>query len=403
MRVRIVGAGGREMALAWRLAKDPKVTQLQVARPHPGWPAQTVVVDTLDAKQTDLVVVGPEAPLVEGLADDCAAQGIPCFGPTAAAAQLEASKSWAKDIMQAADVPTAAHHTVALSDPNLDRIALEMVSDGVVLKADGLAGGKGVFVCDTASDVQSALVALRAHPTSAAEQIVVEERLTGPETSVFGITDGTRVVGLPSSRDHKRLLNGALGPNTGGMGAIAPDPNMTAEGVERVLREVHEPVLAELRKRGLSYRGVLYVGLMLTTDGPRVLEFNVRFGDPECQALMALWTDPLRWLYGAASGSLPQGRPQIADGAACCVVLAAAGYPTRPVTGAVIPPSVQAPSSKVFQAGVALKDGQLRVAGGRVLGATGWGKTAMDARAHAYRAAESVRFDGAHLRTDIGL
>jgi phosphoribosylamine--glycine ligase len=187
------------------------------------------------------------------------------------------------------------------------------------------------------------------------------------------------------------------------MGAIAPDPNMTAEGVERVLREVHEPVLAELRKRGLNYRGVLYVGLMLTPDGPRVLEFNVRFGDPECQALMALWTDPLPWLYGAATGSLPQGQPQIADGAACCVVLAAPGYPTRPVAGAVIPFPVQTPSSTVFQAGVALNDGVLTVAGGRVLGATGWAATAAEARSHAYRAVETVRFDGAQIRSDIGL
>lgn len=403
MRVRIVGVGGREMALAWRLAKDPNVTQLQVARPHPGWPSRTVVVDTLNAEQTDLVIVGPEAPLVDGLADTCAAQGIPCFGPTAAAAQLEASKSWAKEVMLAAGVSTAAHHTVALSDPELDRIALHMAADGVVLKADGLAGGKGVFVCDEADDVRRALVALRAHPGSAAKQIVVEERLTGPETSVFGITDGTRIVGLPSSRDHKRLFDGALGPNTGGMGAIAPDPNMTAEGVETVLRQVHEPVLAELRKRGLSYRGVLYAGLMLTPSGPRVLEFNIRFGDPECQALMALWTDPLRWLYGAATGCLPEGQPDIADGAACCVVLAAPGYPTKPIRGALIPTPQETPSSTVFQAGVALQAGALTAAGGRVLGATGWGATLTQARTHAYSAAESVRFDVAHIRSDIGL
>ncbi|MFT6145422.1 MAG: phosphoribosylamine--glycine ligase [Myxococcota bacterium] len=360
-------------------------------------------MDVLDATRTDLVIVGPEAPLVEGLADECAAQGVPCFGPLAAAAQLEASKSWAKEVMLAAGVLTAEHHTLALSDPELDRVALAMASDGVVLKADGLAGGKGVFVCDDADDVRRALIALRAHSGSAAERIVVEERLTGPETSVFGITDGTRVIGLPSSRDHKRLLDGAKGPNTGGMGAIAPDPNMTAEGVKEVLRTVHEPVLAELRRRGLTYRGVLYAGIMLTPKGPRVLEFNVRFGDPECQALMALWTDPLRWLYGAANGTLPDGRPQIAEASSCCVVLAARGYPTHPRTGAVIPAPQETSSSTVFQAAVAQTDGALTVAGGRVLGATGWGSTAEQARARAYAAAETVRFDGAHLRSDIGL
>ena len=401
MRVRLVGCGGRENALAWRLAMSGDVGELWVDAPHPGWPARArVAAEPADQSAVDLVIVGPEAPLVDGLADRCRANGIACFGPGAAGAQLEASKSYAKDIMQAAGVPTAKHNTVDLDDPALDAVVAERAAGGIVLKADGLAGGKGVFVCDGPHDAAQAVVSLRTTLANSAARVVVEERLTGPETSVFALCDGTRVVGLVSTRDHKRVGDGDTGPNTGGMGAIAPDPRMDPAAVHNVVRTVHEPVLRELASRGISYRGVLYAGLMLTPAGPRVLEFNVRFGDPECQVLMALWDDPLPWLYGAATGSLPDGTPSFRDEHACAVVVAAEGYPAEPITGAPIPSP--APGSTIFYAGASGPADAPVVSGGRVLAATATAPTATQAQAQATALARTLTWPGAHHRTDIG-
>ncbi|HHO49768.1 MAG TPA: phosphoribosylamine--glycine ligase [Deltaproteobacteria bacterium] len=414
MRVVLVGSGGREAALAWRLARSPSLSELWVTGENPGWPpgtsersAATVAAQAELAREVgaDLVVVGPEGPLVEGLADALHRLGIPCFGPTQAAARLESSKAATKEICAAAGVPTAAAVIADRDDrASMARAEARCARGRVVVKADGLAAGKGVIVCESPGQAAGALEQL-AHLGGASARLVLEDLLEGPEVSVFALCDGARAVALPSAQDHKQLLDGGRGPNTGGMGAICPCPLVDHEQAEALVAAVHQPVIAELARRGHPYRGVLYAGLMLTRDGPMLLEFNVRFGDPECQAMMPLWgDDPLPWLHGAAIGSLPAGAPRFAPGAACCVVLASAGYPARSDRGRIIPEPEPTEGVIVFHAGTRRdRAGLLRTDGGRVLGITGTGPGLEVARSRAYAAVEGWRFEGAQLRTDIGL
>lgn len=407
MRVVLVGNGGREHALAWRIAQSPTLTRLVVTGRNPGWPARAELRPASThaeivalARDADLVVVGPEAPLAAGLADEVTAAGVACFGPVRAAARLESSKAFAKDVMAAARVPTAASIAVDRDDPR----ARERCARGdVVIKADGLAAGKGVVVCETPEEALAALDDM-ARFGDAARTLVLEDRLTGPEVSVFALCDGRRAVALPSAQDHKTLLDGGKGPMTGGMGAYAPCPLVDPSAAHRIVAAVHQPVLDEMARRGAPYRGVLFAGLMLTPQGPRVLEFNVRFGDPECQPLMALWDDDvLPWLYGASMGSLPAGEPRFASGAACCVVLAAPGYPAAPQKGIAIPEPPPSEDVLVFHAGTTRGvDGVLRTSGGRVLGITGLGPDLPTARRRAYDALPGWTFPGAQYRTDIG-
>lgn len=415
MRVLLVGNGGREAALAWRIARSPSVSALTVTAPNPGWPASAAlrpashddaIVAIVREQGSDLVVVGPEAPLARGLADRLRAVGIPVFGPDAAAARLESSKAFAKEVMQAAGVPTARALVVHRSEPADLAAAEARIAEGrVVVKADGLAAGKGVFVCPTPEEAREALREIwSGRFGAAADRLVLEDLLTGPEVSVFALCDGERAVALPSAQDHKRLADGDQGPNTGGMGAIAPCPLLDPAETERVVEQVHVPVLRELARRGTPFRGLLYAGLMLTPEGPRVLEFNVRFGDPECQPLMCLWEDDvIPWLHGAATGRLPECRPKFADGAACCVVLASAGYPLSAELGVAIPEPGPQEGVVVFHAGTTRdEDGVLRTHGGRVLGITGVGADLEEARRRAYAAVQGWRFPGAQVRTDIG-
>jgi phosphoribosylamine--glycine ligase len=403
----LVGNGGREHALAWRLARSATATRLVAVGRHPAWPERFEViegdpVEVARRVQAGLVVVGPEAPLGAGLADRVIAAGIPCFGPTAAAARLETSKAFCKEILAAAGVPTAAALVVERADPAGMARARERCARGdVVLKADGLAAGKGVVVCATGAEALAALDEMGRFG-EAATRIVLEDRLIGPEASVFALCDGARAVPLPSAQDHKRRRDADQGPNTGGLGAVAPCPLLPASAVEEILDAVHRPVLAEMARRGIPFRGVLFAGLMLTPDGPRVLEFNVRFGDPECQPLMLLWDeDIVPWLLGAARGALPAGTPRFREGAAVCVVLAAAGYPDAPEAGAEIHEGGPVEEGELFIAGARRIGGQLVVSGGRVLGPTAWGPDVATARARAYAGAARWQFPGAQQRSDI--
>ena len=308
--------------------------------------------------------------------------------------------------MAEAGVPTAGHLEVDKDDPQSVERAMARIAQGdVVVKVDGLAAGKGVFVCHTEAEAREALDEVwSGRFGDAARHVVLEDRMEGPEVSVFGITDGGRVVGLPASQDHKALLDGNQGPNTGGMGAYAPCPLLDDAAVEEIIETVHRPVVRVMAERGTPFRGVLFAGLMLTKDGPRVLEFNARFGDPETQPLMCLWEDDiLPWLAGAARGDLPHGAPRFRDGAACCVVLASRGYPVTSEKDVIIPEPPRAEDVVVFHAGTRRgDDGLLRTSGGRVLGITGLGDSVQDARAKAYEALDGWAFDGAQWRTDIG-
>jgi phosphoribosylamine--glycine ligase len=341
----------------------------------------------------DLVVIGPEAPLVAGVADAVRAKGIACFGPSAAAAQLEGSKAFAKDVMAAAGVPTALSY--ACSDPDAVDRALAELGAPYVVKNDGLAAGKGVVVTDD-------LDVARQHAAECG-QVVIEQYLSGPEVSLFVITDGTAAVPLMPAQDFKRLGDGDAGPNTGGMGAYAPLEWAPDDLVPQVMREVVEPTLAEMRKRGTPFAGLLYVGLALTPDGPKVIEFNARFGDPETQVVMALLDTPLSGLlYAAATGTLADEPPLLwHDGAAITVVVASANYPGTPRTGDVIE---GADAAGVIHAGTARRDdGALISAGGRVLSVTAVGTDLTAAREAAYALVDGIRLEGAQYRKDIAL
>jgi len=399
VRVLLVGSGGREHALAWKLAQSPSLTDLHAAPGSPGiarfgecHPIRAEDAEGILALAgslgVDLVVVGPEAPLVGGLADVLRPAGIAVFGPSAAAAAIEGSKSFAKAVMAAAGVPTAAQLPVARPP--------------CVVKADGLAAGKGVYVCESQADLDAALRAV----TALGGAFVVEELLEGPEISVFAVCDGRDAVALLPAQDYKRAFDGDEGPNTGGMGSYAPVPGIDEDVVDDLLEAVHRPVLEELGRRGAPFVGVLFAGLMLSADGVRVLEFNCRLGDPETQSMLPLLEgDLVEAFAAAAAGELAGVAIAARPGAAVTVVLASGGYPESSDRGSSIRgvEAAEAAGGLVFHAGTALQGAQLVTNGGRILGVTGLGETVAAARAAAYAAADEVEFEGARRRQDIAL
>lgn len=399
MKVLLVGSGGREHALARALVRSPALTELHAAPGNPGiarlgrcHPVRGEdvegLVDLCRSARIDLAVVGPEAPLVAGAADALRRSGVAVFGPAAAAARIEGSKSYAKDVMEAAGVATARR--------------LGEATAPCVIKADGLAGGKGVFVCPTEADVAAALPQARAIGGT----LLVEELLDGVERSVFAVCDGERAIPLPAAQDYKRLADGDRGPNTGGMGAFSPVPGMAEPEIEAVLETVHRPVLAELARRGTPFVGLLYAGLMLTERGPLVLEFNCRFGDPETQAILPrLDSDLLELLAAAAGGDLRGQVPAVSSRGAVTVVMASRGYPEASETGVAIGglDEAERAGAIVLHAGTALRDTTVVSAGGRVLNVTAVGETVAEARARAYEAIEHIDFPGAQYRRDIAL
>ncbi len=405
MDVLIVGGGGRESALAWKLGASPSLGQLWVTHDNPGFPQPArrlpagEVAEQARLAGIDLVVVGPEGPLADGLADRCRALGVPVFGPSQDAAQLEASKGFAKDFMIRHHIPTAAYSKVQDLDSGH-----RAITGPCVVKADGLAAGKGVYVCEDEVAAHEAVDQLfgGAHG-EAGTSVVIEELLTGPEVSVLALCDGERFVTLPVAQDHKRRFEGDRGPNTGGMGAYAPAVTQ-GDLVARVEASVIEPTLAGMAKEGRPFVGVLYVGLMLTQNGPKVLEFNGRFGDPECQPLlMLLDEDLLPLLYACAVGDLSPRRLRTREGATCCVVMVSGGYPGPIEKGQAIKGmDVDHENVVVFQSGTCRNEaGVLCTNGGRVLGVTAWGPDVQGARDRAYEVVGTIDFNGADWRKDI--
>jgi phosphoribosylamine---glycine ligase len=403
--VLVVGGGGREAALAWKLSQSPELGTLYVTHDNPGFPAGVArlpdgdVAEQSAALGIQLVVVGPEGPLAAGLVDRCRALGVPAFGPTAAAAQLEASKGFAKDFMARHGVPTAAYsrHGDAAG-------AHGAVTGACVVKADGLAAGKGVLMCPTADDAHAAIDTIFDGAFGAAgASVVIEEWMQGEEVSVFALCDGWSYVLLPAAQDHKRRFDGDEGPNTGGMGAYVPAPALDAGLMARVEAEILRPVLAGMIAEDMPFTGVLYAGLMLTADGPRVVEFNVRFGDPECQPLMAMLDeDLLPILLHCATGTLDARPLRTRDGAACCVVMVSGGYPGSYPKGLPISGLDAVPEHVVvFHAGTRSDDGILVTNGGRVLGVTALGIDIREARTRAYDGVAHITWDGAAFRRDI--
>jgi phosphoribosylamine---glycine ligase len=402
MKIAVVGSGGREHALAHVLARAGD--DVVVTPGNPGIPGSvSTPVEELDV---DLVVIGPEAPLVDGLADRLRARGTAVFGPGAGGAMLEGSKAWMKGLLADAGVPTAVHGSFHDLDHAL--AFLDTMSGSYVIKTDGLAAGKGVTVTDSLDHARDTVRAFLSGDAfgDAGRTVVIEECLEGPELSVFALCDGTRVVPCGWARDHKRVGDGDTGPNTGGMGAFSPVPDVDAALVDRIMDESIEPSVAMLRRHGIDYRGVLFCGLMLTADGPKVLEYNVRFGDPEAQVVLPRITSDLgEALFAAANGDL-RTAPTFDDGAAATVVCAAEHYPGTPRTGDRIDGLDEARSVggvTVFCAGVgAADDGALVTAGGRVLAVTGQGADVAEARSRAYEAVGHIAWPGMHHRNDIG-
>jgi phosphoribosylamine--glycine ligase len=405
----VIGTGGREHALALGLSRDPGVSEVHAAPGNPGMAAVATLhdVDPMSGSAVaalaqqlgiDLVVVGPEAPLVAGVADAVRAVGIDVFGPSAAAAQIEGSKAFAKDVMAGAEVPTAMARVCGTVDEAAE--ALDSFGTPYVVKDDGLAAGKGVVVT---YDLEAAL----AH-AKACDRVVIEEYLDGPEVSLFAITDGTTVYPLQPAQDFKRAYDGDEGPNTGGMGAYTPLPWAPENLVEEVYERVLVPTIREMANRRVPFTGLLYAGLALTGRGVKVIEFNARFGDPETQALISCLDSPLgSLLHAAAQGRLHEVEPpRWKDGAAVAVVVAAEGYPESPRTGDVITGVDEANELEgvdVIHAGTALRDGELVTNGGRVLAVTANGASIEEARARAYDGVSRIKIDGAHHRTDIAL
>jgi phosphoribosylamine---glycine ligase len=397
VKVLLVGSGGREHALAWKLSQAPDLQELHAAPGNPGIAALgrchpvhaedaeglLALAGSLDA---DLVVVGPEAPLVAGVADELRHAGIPVFGPSAAAARIEGSKTFAKDVMRAAGVATAESLSIARAP--------------CVIKADGLAAGKGVFVCHDREELDEALLAA----SEFGESIVIEELLEGEEISVFALCDGTEALALPVAQDFKRAEEGDAGPNTGGMGSYSPVAGFGAAEVEDLLDAIHRPVLAELSARGTPFVGVLFAGVMVTDDGPRVLEFNCRFGDPETQSLLPrLEGDLLGALAAASAGDLSRTELTVSEGATVTVVLAGGDYPARNDSGTPIDgiAAAEDEGALVFHAGTARNGDALVTNGGRILNVTGLGATVAEARGRAYAAGERIACPNMRYRRDI--
>ncbi|MEI8222913.1 MAG: phosphoribosylamine--glycine ligase [Actinomycetes bacterium] len=405
MRVLLIGSGGREHALAAALNRDPALEELHVAPGNPGiseialcHPINTdenaAVIDLAKKLNIDLIVVGPEKPLVNGLADAAKAAGIPCFGPSKAAAQLEGSKDFAKQVMRDAGVPTARFFTCTKKEEI--EIALDTFGAPYVVKHDGLAAGKGVVVTDDRTfAIEHALQS---------GQVVIEEFLDGPEVSLFGISDGHNIIAMQPAQDFKRAFDGDLGPNTGGMGAYSPLPWAPDEIIEETLTRVLNPTIKEMEARGTPFVGLLYAGLAITHTGTKVIEFNARFGDPETEVLLPRLKTPLaQLLLKAATGKLKGETLEWSQDSAVTVVLASEGYPANPVLGEPIMGIAPIAGSSVFHAGTTIRDGILHSSGGRVLTVTGLGSDLTEARNKAYRVISAITLQGSHYRSDIAL
>ena len=416
MNIMVVGGGGREHAIIKKLKENPRVETIY-ALPGNGGIAQDAVCINIGAKdldgicafaaghKIDYAVVAPDDPLVLGLVDRLEAIGIPCFGPRANAAIIEGSKAFSKSLMKKYGIPTAAYEIFTDMDAAIAYV--RSGSGAVVVKADGLALGKGVFVCanrDEAEQAVRSIMGERIFGESGAK-VVIEEFLEGPEVSVLSFTDGNVVVPMVSSMDHKRALDGDEGSNTGGMGTIAPNPFYTPEVAERCMKEIFLPTIRAMKAEGREFRGCLYFGLMITKDGPKVIEYNCRFGDPETQVVLPLLKiDLLTVMQATTSGTLDQLAVEFDSGAACCVILASGGYPTHYEKGKeiVVTDEEKLKGATVYHAGTALKDGRLVTSGGRVLGVTCTAPTLREAVKKAYDAASGITFEGAHFRKDIG-
>jgi phosphoribosylamine---glycine ligase len=418
VRVLVVGNGGREHALAWALLRSPQVEQVFCAPGNGGTATMArcenvpLAVDDFagiaqfaQTQQIELVVVGPEVPLALGITDYLQARNIAVFGPTRMGAQIEASKAWAKGLMQEANIPTARAVVFTAAEPAKAYVAAQGAP--IVIKADGLAAGKGVTVAETVAEAQAAIeAAFGGQFGQAGDRVVIEECLTGQEASILALTDGKTIRPLLPAQDHKRIGEGDTGANTGGMGAYAPAPIVTPELMQRIQQEVLAPAIAALQKRGVDYRGVLYAGLMITPAGdPKVIEFNCRFGDPETQAVLPLLETPLiDLLLACTEQRLAEQEIRWQSGACTCVVLAAGGYPGTYAKGKVISGIEQAEANGaiVFQAGTQLHESKIVTDGGRVLGVTALGQDFAAAIAQAYTAVSSIQFEAAYYRRDIG-
>lgn len=419
MNVLIVGSGGREHALAWKVAQSPRLTRLYVASGNAGTessvqrPTSNVNIRAEDnaalvafarEHEIDLVIVGPEAPLANGLADELRNAGIKVFGPSRVAAQIEASKTFAKDFMARHHIPTARYQTFTDFYEAISHLL--SANHPVVIKVSGLAAGKGVIVPSCEDEAEAALrrIMLDKEFGAAGDEVVIEERLGGEEVSLMCFTDGVRVEPMLPAQDHKRLRDGDEGPNTGGMGAYAPAPIMSPELIEECTRTILQPTIDGLRAEGRPFVGVLYAGLMLTSDGPRVLEFNCRFGDPETQVVLPLLdTDLIDIAEACSDGRLAEVDLHWNDGAAACVVLASEGYPDKPITGREIRGlDTCVANAIIFHAGTRRESERVVSAGGRVLCVTAWADELPIALQRAYKVIERVRFDGMQYRRDIG-
>lgn len=421
MNILLIGSGGREHALCWKLAQSPRVDKIHVCPGNPGMRMEgtqvevaemdvtnhSAVVQFCSDNEVDLVVIGPEAPLVDGLADSLRAHDIAVFGPSAAAAQLEGSKGFTKDLCARADIPTAAYVRVATMDSAV--AALDDFGLPVVIKADGLAAGKGVIIAETRAEAEAAIAEMFGGGFgNAGAEIVIEEFMTGEEVSFFAVTDGTAIVPLASAQDHKRVGEGDTGPNTGGMGAYSPAQVLTPELETAVMERIVQPTVDTLRADGMPYSGVLYAGLILTDQGPKLIEYNARFGDPECQVLMMrMQSDIADLMLATAQGQLAEIDPPVfGNQCALTVVMAANGYPASPEKGGYIHNVKDAASGnanvRIFHAGTAVTGGVLVANGGRVLNVTAIAGSVTAAHAAAYAAVDRIDFPSGFCRRDIG-
>lgn len=412
VNILVIGSGGREHALFWKLSESPQTERIYAIPGNPGMGEMTDIAVTDNAailqfakeKDIGLVVVGPEVPLMNGLVDDLEAAGIPAFGPRANAAEIEGSKSFAKDLMKKYGIPTARYEVFA--EAEAARAYIRSEGTPIVVKADGLAAGKGVVVAMTEQEALDAVDAIMENNSfgDAGERVVIEEFMEGEEASLLAFTDGTVIRPMISAQDHKRAFDGDKGPNTGGMGTYAPAPVMTPELTERAVEEILKPTISAMEKEGRAYRGCLYLGLMITADGPKVVEFNARFGDPETQVVLPLLDgDLVQIMHACAGGTLADVPIRWKDGAAVCVVLAAGGYPASYEKGNEIYGigNAEKLGALVFHAGTAKKNGKIVTNGGRVLGVVGMGKDIASAVQSAYDAVDQISFKGEYHRKDI--
>lgn len=412
MNILVIGSGGREHALYWKLSESPQTEQIYAIPGNPGMGASAAIalddhaaiLRFVKEHEIGLVVVGPEVPLMNGLVDELEAAGIRAFGPRANAAEIEGSKSFAKDLMKKYGIPTARYEVFTAAEPA--RAYIRQEGAPIVVKADGLAAGKGVIVAMTEQEALDAVDAIMEDHSfgDAGARVVIEEFMEGEEASLLAFTDGRTIRPMISAQDHKRAYDGDRGPNTGGMGTYAPAPVMTPEMTERAVEEILKPTIAAMAKEGRTYRGCLYLGLMVTADGPKVVEFNARFGDPETQVVLPLLdSDLVAIMCACADGTLADVPIRWKDGAAVCVVLASGGYPGHYEKGQEIHglADAEAMGALVFHAGTAMKDGKLVTNGGRVLGVVGRGADISSAVDAAYAAATKISFKDAYYRKDI--